>query len=146
MFYIFQQCTWTTADDNGRLVGGQFFFHNGITLFQVIWIHYADSLKSHCSAEGFQIDLTCRISLDVVACQGILLMAGHTGNGVIQHDNGRITLVISNIGKTGHAGMHKGGVTDYGYGFVLALFAKCLIKSMDRTDGGSHAKCHLHGI
>ena len=71
-------------------------------------------------------------------------MSGHTGNGIIQNDNGGITLVISNICQTGHTRMHESGITDYSYGLSFTFFSIRFVKSMDCTDGCTHTKGHVH--
>ena len=72
-------------------------------------------------------------------------MAGHAGDGVVQNDHGGVGLVIGNIGKAGHAGVHEGGVTDNGNGSALTLLAQSLVKAVGGGDGRAHAQCHVHG-
>ena len=144
MFYIFKKCTWAAADDDRRLICCKFFFQYFIALFQIVWIHDSYAVEAHRSAQCLQINLSCRITFDVVSGRRILLMTGHTGNGIIQNDNGGITLVIGNICQTGHTGMHKGGITDYGYCLSFTFFAAGFVKSVNGTDGCTHAKSHIH--
>lgn len=48
---------------------------------------------------GFQVDPAGRIPLDIIAGGGILLMARHAGDGVVQYDNCRIGLVVGDVGQ-----------------------------------------------
>ena len=72
-------------------------------------------------------------------------MAGHTGDGVIKDDNRGITLVIRDIGKTSHTGMHESGITDNRNRLSFAFLAERLIKTMNGADGSTHTQGHLHG-
>ena len=60
----------------------------------------------------FQIHGGGGLALDVVAGGGVLLMAGHAGDGVVQNDNDGIALVVGDVYQAGDAGMDKGGIAD----------------------------------
>ena len=65
-------------------------------------------------------------------------MSSHSSDRVIKDDYRRITLIVSDIGKSGHSRMHESRISDNGYSLSFAFFAKCLVKSMNRTDGSTH--------
>ena len=71
-------------------------------------------------------------------------MTGHAGDGVVQNNHSGIALVIGNVCKAGHAGVHKGGVTDDGNRLSLALLAQRLVKAVNGADRSTHTKCHIH--
>ena len=72
-------------------------------------------------------------------------MSRHAGYGVVQDDHGGIGLVICNIGKAGHTGMHECGITDNGHSLFLCFRSAHFVKAVKRTYGSAHAKGHLNG-
>ena len=145
MLYVLKECTGASGDDHGRCRYGELFLEDCVALCQIVRIYHAYALKAHGLAECLEVDLTCGVALDVVTGGGVLLMARHAGDGVVQNDHGGVALVVSNVCKTGHAGMHEGGVADDCHGLALALLAQCLIKAVEGADGCAHAKRHFHG-
>ena len=65
-------------------------------------------------------------------------MAGHAGDAVVQHDDGRVAVVIGDVNEAGDAGMDEGGVADDGHALGF-IFRVGLIPSMERGDGSAHA-------
>ena len=143
---ILEQGTGTAGDDHGRLVSCKLFFDGLIGCFEIIGIHNAHAPNPHGTAERFQINFGGRIALDVVPGRRVLLMSGHAGDGVVQNDHRGCGVVVHNICKTGHAGMHKRGVTDDTDGFVLILRSARLVEAMHARARSAHADIEIHGI
>ena len=95
-------------------------------------ISYA--LKAHSFTKCLEIDLSCRISLDIVTCCGILLVTCHSRDRVIYDNDSRVWLVVSNICKSCHTWVHECWITDYGNSLFLALSAANFVKSVNCTD------------
>ena len=92
-----------------------------------------------------KVNFARRVTLDVVTRGRILLVTGHAGDRVIQDDYGGIALIVRNICKAGHTGMHESGIADDSDRLILALLAEGLVKAVDGADGSAHAQGHIHG-
>ena len=130
MFHILQQSAGATADNNRSLRSGQLFLDGLLGLSQIVRIHHAYAANANGAAQGLQIDLGAGVTLQVVTGGGVLLMTGHTGNGVIYDNNGSIGLVVSHVDQAGHTGMHEGGIADHGHGVAVSSTLQCLGKTM----------------
>ena len=125
MLYVLQQGAGPAADDHRGLLCSQFFLQDPVAGSQIIGIHHSHTVEAHGAAQRLQVDLSGRIPLNVVSGGGILLVTGHTGNGVVQNANLGVGLVIGNIHEAGDTGVNEGGVTDNGNG-LLGLIRKRL--------------------
>ena len=90
-------------------------------------------------AECLEIDLGSRITFDGISGGGILLVAGHTGDGVIQNNDGGCGSVINDIGKSCHAGMYKGGISDDAHHLMFVFMSQGLIEAVHSGKGCAHA-------
>ena len=97
-------------------------------------------------AEGLQIHLGGGVAVDVVARGGVLLVARHTRDGVVQDDDGRIGSVVGDVDQTRHARVHEGGVADDGHGALLGLGATDLVEAVDARHRRAHAQHRVNGV
>ena len=95
-------------------------------------------------ADLFNAHLFHNVPLQGFAGGGVLLMAGHAGNGVIHDDNGGDALVIGDVDQSGDAGMHKGGISDDRHRIFGAVNTPGLVKTVKAGDGSAHANGGIH--
>ena len=57
----------------------KFFLHSLLACFKIVRIDDAHMLDPHGTDQSLKIYMACGIALDILSCQGILLMACHPG-------------------------------------------------------------------
>ena len=90
MLHIFQQRAGTPGNDDGRLIRLRFLPDGRFTRRKVIRIDHADAPDADGVAQRLKIHLGRGVTLQVIARGGVLLMARHPGDGVIQNDDGAV--------------------------------------------------------
>ena len=73
-------------------------------------------------------------------------MSGHTCNGVVQNNRGRIGRIVRNIHQTRHAGMHKGRVSNNANCFLFTFLSASLVKAMQAGNRCTHTKGRIQCI
>ena len=102
-FTLFEQRAGAAGDDKGRRVNGELLLNHPFGFLEVIRVDDNNVLISAGAGEQFQIELDRIIPLKGFAGGRILLMAGHTGDGVIEYDRSGIAAVISGVDQPGNA-------------------------------------------
>ena len=146
VLYGFQQSARTTADDNRWFLCCQFLSDCRSGFLQIIRVNHPYPLNTNRMAQCFQVNCCGHIATNGFSGSWVLLLTGHAGDGVIQNQYQRITLVVSNINQAGNTGVNKGGVTDYRYGFLFAFRTSCFVKTMERRYRCAHADAGIHRI
>ena len=95
--------------------------------------------------EGLQVDGHGGIAADGVAVGRIVLMAGHAGDGIVQHNHRGNAPVVGDIHQPGDAGMAEGGVADHRHGPGGLLLAPGGIEAVKPADGRAHADADVDG-
>ena len=116
MLDVLQQSARSTRNDNGRFFDREFFFDCNVALGKIVRVDDADAIDAHRPTKRFEIDFAGGIALDVIARRGVLLMPRHAGDRIVENDDGRVRLIVSDIGEPRHARMHKGRVADHRHG------------------------------
>lgn len=107
-FGILFEDTRPFGDDDRRFIFHgkspvQRFFHG----LQVQGIDRPDVLDAQGFDDRFDVDEPGRFPFDVIARPGVILMAGHTGDAVVQDDTDGIRAVIGHIGQGVDARMEE---------------------------------------
>ena len=97
-------------------------------------------------AQGLQVDLPGRLAPEVLSGGGILLVAGHAGDGVVQDNHRGVAPVIGNICNAGDARVGEGGVADHRHAVLLVLRAAGQVKAMEAGTGRAHADVQIQGV
>ena len=82
--------TRTAADDYAWFFRSKFFLEDCFNCSKIIRINNLNAVYTQGTAEGFKVNLACRISVKVLSCSRILLMSRHACNGIIKNDYRRI--------------------------------------------------------
>ena len=72
-------------------------------------------------------------------------MAGHAGDGVVQHDDHGVGTVIGDVDEAGDAGVGKGGVTDDRHALFLPFRSPGFVVAVEGGHGGAHTDTGIHG-
>ena len=145
MLDVLEKGAGPAGDDDGGLRRRQLLLHGLLALLQVVGVHHPDPPDADAPAETLQIDLGAGVPLQVVAGGGVLLVAGHAGDGVIKNDDGGVGLVVGDVDEARDAGVHEGAVADDGHGLPLHLAAAGLVEAVEAGDGGAHADGGVDG-
>ena len=88
-----------------------------------------------------------RGALKGIAAAGVVLMAGHAGDGVIQHYGNHVSLIVENLGGTGHAAVEKGGVPQNAKDLFSSLSGdlKGLGHAHANGESAAHADTGIYG-
>ena len=146
VLHVFQQRARTAADDDRRLIDGEFLCDRLLHFGELVRVGNSDALDADRMAECLKIDGSSRIALQIFARGRVLLMTGHTGDRVIENDDRRIGCVIRNIDKAVQAGVHEGRVADDCDGLVLGLLAEHLVEAVQAGDRRAHADRPVNGF
>lgn len=87
VLYIFKESTWSSGNNYRSLIGCKLFLYSLLALSKVIRVNYSYTLYADSLAELFKIYSSSRVTLKILSCCRILLVACHTCNGVIKDDN-----------------------------------------------------------
>ena len=135
---IFEQRARAAGDDDRRLARGQLLLDGLVARGKIIRVDDAHAADADRVTQRFQIDLRAGVALEVEAGRRVLLVAGHTGDGVIENDDGRSRLVVGDVDETRDAGMHERRIADDGDGVVGVLLAGGLVEAVQAGDGRAH--------
>jgi hypothetical protein len=101
--YALKENAGASGDDDGGLRCIGLLLYRLLTFGNIVRIDNSYSVYTYRSAKRFKVHLSRRITLDIEARGGVLLVTRHTGNGVIEDDHRGIRAVIGNVDKTRNA-------------------------------------------
>ena len=109
-----EQSAGSLRDYDRRLVRSKLLLDGGFKALEVKRILNSDSAHTDGMAESLKIDLNGRLLADCEARGGVILVACHAGDGVIEDDNGIVAFIVNDVDKTCYARMDKGRIADNG--------------------------------
>ncbi len=84
-----------------------------------------------------------RLALQRRARAGILLLARHRRDAVVEHGDGNVGFVVDGARQRRHAGVEEGAVADGGDGILLTAG---LPEAVGHAHAGAHGDQHVHGF
>ena len=107
-------------------------------------IHNAHAVYPDSVCKRFEVDCRCRIALYRQPVHRVVLVAGHAGDGIIQHHHRGYALIVGNIYKPGYAGMDKRGIADNGNTLFCAFRTAGGIEAVQPGDRSTHADAGIY--
>ena len=135
----------TAGDDGGLLPGvqgGHRLVHGGLHGLQVLGIHRQHRGKAQGREDLFHAEKCGGVPLEGIAGAGVVLVAGHAGDAVIQHAGDHAPLVVHDLRRAGHAAVEEGGIAHHAEHHLAgdALF----FKALGDAHAGGEARAHAH--
>ena len=136
------------GDDDRRFIFDgkgpvQRFFHG----LQVQGIDGTDVLDAQGFDDRFDIDERCRFPFDVIACPGVVLMAGHAGNAIIQDDADGVGAVVGHFGQGVDACMEERRIAHAGDDpFLLVAELEAMAEAVSNGESTAHTDGQVLGV
>ena len=100
------------ADDGRGHLGRERIVHSLLHGREVLRIDNDDVFISEGVQHVLNFNGRGDLALQGVAGAGVVLVAGHAGDVVVQHNGDDRALVVEDLGRAGHAGVEEGRVAD----------------------------------
>ena len=133
------------ADDRRGHRGGQRVIHSLLHGREILRVDDDDVFIAEGVQHVLDLDRGRDLSLQRIAGAGVVLVAGHAGDVVVEHDGDDRALVVQNLGRAGHAGVEEGRVAhDAEDLFLLARRSKSLGHAHRDGEAAAHAHAGVH--
>ncbi len=130
VFDLFEQGTRTPGNNDRRFLRCQFFFQYRFQRSQLVRVDYPYPFHACRLADFFDAHLWGRLVFQGQASGRVLLMAGHAGDRIVKHQNGRMAAVVGNVNQPSDPRMDKCAVTDYRHRFLRGIPTPRLVESV----------------
>ena len=145
MLDALDQQAGTAGDDGGGNLGMEGVLDGLLHGLQVLGIHDDDVLVAVGLENVLDPQSLGDLALEVEAGTGIVLVAGHAGDGVIQHHGDQIAVIIDDFGSAGHAAVEEGGIAENAEDLLVGDAGG--LEGLGHTHGNGEAAAHAdHGV
>ena len=149
MLHPLDQQAGTAGDDGGVLAlveGGHCGVHGLLHSLQILGIHSEHGREAVSLQHTLHTDHGGGLAHQGEAGAGVVLVAGHAGDAVIQHTGDHAAVVVDDLGGAGHAAVEKRGVTHDAEHYLIgdALALEGLGYAHAHGEAAAHAEAGVH--
>ena len=123
----------TARDDRRGNLGIDRVLHRFFHRLEVLRIDDDDVLVAVGGKNVLDLQLFGDLALECEAAARVVLMTGHAGDRVIEHDGNDVPLIVDDLRRAGHAGVEERGIADHAEDLFVGL------------TGRFERLCHAHG-
>ena len=129
-------------DDGGGDLGGKRVLHGLLHGLKILRIDDVNVLVAVGGEDVLDLQGLGDVALQVAAAAGVLLMTGHAGDGVVEHDGDEVALVVDDLGRAGHAAVEERRVAHDAEDLAVRLAGQ--LEGLGHAHADAEAAAHAH--
>lgn len=131
-----------SRDDGSGDLGGKRVLHGLLHGLKILRIDDVNILVAVGGEDVLDLQGLGDVALQIASTAGVLLMAGHAGDRVVEHDGDEVALVVDDLGRAGHAAVEERRVAHDAEDLAVRLTGQ--LEGLGHAHADAEAAAHAH--